>query len=221
MATTHTVKQGECMASIAKKHKFADYRTIYDHGKNARLRTKRPNPNMLFPGDRVHVPDREEKDESRGTTETHTFEVPTYQVKLRLAILDRVRTPYAGKQYELHLKGGQTLKGTTSDKGLIEETIPADVESATLWIKLDDDRLAGLQEFECRLAIGHLDPVVTAEGVQARLNNLAFPCGAVDGMIGPLTAAALKGFQMAESIKESGRADSGTQNELRKLHDFA
>jgi len=42
MAETHTVRPGDCMASIAKQYRFADYRTIHDHARNARLKSQRP-----------------------------------------------------------------------------------------------------------------------------------------------------------------------------------
>ena len=47
MAQTHTVRQGDCMASIAKQFRFADYQTIYGHPQNARLKSRRPNPNQF------------------------------------------------------------------------------------------------------------------------------------------------------------------------------
>jgi hypothetical protein len=39
----HIVRQGGWLSSIAKKHGVADWRTIYNHPENARLRTKRPS----------------------------------------------------------------------------------------------------------------------------------------------------------------------------------
>ncbi len=69
------------------------------------------------------------------------------------------------------------------------------------------------------LALGHLDPVDENEGVQARLNNLGFYCGKVDGIIGPHTAAALKSFQRKMGLPDTGRADQTTRARLRDAHD--
>lgn len=54
----HVVRQGECLSAIAKRYGFASYRIIYDHPDNAELRRARPNPNLLFPGDVIVIPDR-------------------------------------------------------------------------------------------------------------------------------------------------------------------
>ena len=45
------------MSSIAALYGFADYQLIYGDGANAELRRLRPNPNVLYPGDRVFVPE--------------------------------------------------------------------------------------------------------------------------------------------------------------------
>lgn len=52
----HTVKAGECLSSIAASYGFRDYRTICDHPSNAAFRAKRPNPNLIYPGDVVMIP---------------------------------------------------------------------------------------------------------------------------------------------------------------------
>jgi len=57
----HTVVQGEHLSSIAKKYGFSSYKTIWDHGQNADLKKKRQNPNVIFPGDRLFIPDKVEK----------------------------------------------------------------------------------------------------------------------------------------------------------------
>ena len=54
----HMVKEGECLDSIALDHGFADWRTIYDHPKNTDLRSKRPDPNVIHPGDKLFIPDK-------------------------------------------------------------------------------------------------------------------------------------------------------------------
>ena len=47
----YTVLQGDCLSSIAKKHGFADWRVIYDHPNNSEFKKKRPDPNLIYPGD--------------------------------------------------------------------------------------------------------------------------------------------------------------------------
>ena len=71
-----------------------------------------------------------------------------------------------------------------------------------------------------KLELGHLDPVAEATGVQARLNNLGFFCGKVDGIIGPMTQEAFKAFQEKNGLSETGTADQATRNKLAQLHDW-
>ena len=48
----HHVVQGECLASIAKEHGYADWRHIYDDSCNEKLRGHRPKPHILLEGTR-------------------------------------------------------------------------------------------------------------------------------------------------------------------------
>lgn len=54
----YKVKKGDNLHKIAKRHGYpaADWRKIYDHKKNADFRRKRPDPNMIKPGDVVLIP---------------------------------------------------------------------------------------------------------------------------------------------------------------------
>jgi hypothetical protein len=72
MPTTHLVEEGECPSSIAKRFGFRIWRTIYDDPSNATLRRKRPDPNVLAPGDVVMIPDREPRQEPGATGARHT-----------------------------------------------------------------------------------------------------------------------------------------------------
>ncbi|WP_170303843.1 LysM peptidoglycan-binding domain-containing protein [Reyranella soli] len=56
MATTYTVKQGDNLSSIARKHGLPSWQTIYNDPANASFRAKRPNPNLIFPGDVLVIP---------------------------------------------------------------------------------------------------------------------------------------------------------------------
>src|SRR5260370_36720170 len=64
MTIQHTVTQGEHLSRIAKRYGFSDHRTIWDHARNAALKQEHQNPNVLFPGDQLFIPDREQKIEA-------------------------------------------------------------------------------------------------------------------------------------------------------------
>jgi lipoprotein-anchoring transpeptidase ErfK/SrfK len=58
-------------------------------------------------------------------------------------------------------------------------------------------------------------PVSTVLEAQVELHRRGFSCGAIDGVAGPQTAGALRAFQRAEGLRESGLLDSGTRDHLR------
>jgi peptidoglycan hydrolase-like protein with peptidoglycan-binding domain len=76
------------------------------------------------------------------------------------------------------------------------------------------------------LHIGALDPIQELApdtwcicGVQARLNNLGFESGPVDGIRGPITTGAVKRFQKRVGIQVDGLPGPITQGKLQELHD--
>src|SRR5438128_1953254 len=93
MGKYHEVIQGEHLTSIAKAYHFSDYRTIYEHSENARLREKRPDPNVLLPGDLIFIPDKETKEEDGQTEKRHRFKVRAPKLVLRLIIKDEEGQP--------------------------------------------------------------------------------------------------------------------------------
>ncbi|WP_150526832.1 peptidoglycan-binding protein [Roseibium sediminis] len=53
------------------------------------------------------------------------------------------------------------------------------------------------------------------EWLQSRLTAHGFACGVIDGVIGPKTLLALKGFQRARGLGPTGLADEGTVEALK------
>jgi N-acetylmuramoyl-L-alanine amidase len=222
MATLHTVIQGECLSSIAKRYGFSHWRTIYDHPQNAGFKRKRPNPNVIYPGDEIFIPDRELKQKTGGTEKRHKLKLKAPRTFLRIVLQDHEGKTLSGKKYKLKLEDRE-YQGATAPDGLIEQEIAADAEKGELLVWMEGDGSG-----ECctlPLKVGHLDPVEEITGVQARLNNLGFYCGKIDGILGPKTTGALKAFQTKylskPGAKPSGRLDDATRNKLREIHDGA
>jgi len=260
----HTVKQGECLSSIAQEYGFTDWRNIYDHPENTEFRQRRPDPHVICPNDRLFIPDREEKEEVGATEQHHKFRRHQVTSLLRLILKDEQRRVWAKLSYKL-IVGDRQFEGITDDQGLIEHEIPTDTErpELTVWLPprkgdgakeirrmdyMDQEDPAGadrsstgrpVQEstspsqpgdtgrgeepaerkpFTWTLVIGHLDPVEEISGVQARLHNLGFDPGPIDGIKGSLTGAAVKRFQETFGLAVDGIAGPRTQAKLKEEH---
>src|SRR5215475_13218890 len=136
MGEEHYVKQGEYLAQIARAHGFADYRTIWDAPENQELKAKRKNPNVLYPGDKVFIPDRETREETRPTRKKHRFELQGERLHLRIVLLGLDKKPLKGHECTLAV-AGDTEEVTTKADGLLEMRI---LETATEGKLLDKDR---------------------------------------------------------------------------------
>ncbi|BBO80547.1 hypothetical protein DSCO28_11130 [Desulfosarcina ovata subsp. sediminis] len=55
----YVVKSGDTLSAIARDHGYASWRDIYYHDSNEEFRRKRPNPDLIYPGDELNLPDRE------------------------------------------------------------------------------------------------------------------------------------------------------------------
>ncbi len=193
MSKIHVVSQGECLSRIAKRYGFKDYRTIYEHAENAGLRQKRPNPNVLHPGDRISIPDMRRKEEVCSTGRLHRFVIKEPQRILRIALEDVDGKRLEGCAYTLKV-GAKSYTGTVPAGGLLEKPIPADDETGSLKVKI------GNREYEWTLGVATLNPMAETPdrgvtGTQARLKNLGFDPGPIDGILGPKTTNAIRAFQ--------------------------
>lgn len=214
-STVHIVKQGECLHRLAKQYGFADWKTIYEHEDNAELREKRPNPNALYPGDEVHIPEKERKDLALPTTTKHKLQIQRPRVMLRVEIRDESDEPVADKAFELAF-GKKLYEGTTNGDGILEQKVEQSEEAGELTVWLTDDREAERYMWEIR--VGHLDPVAETVGVRQRLNNLGFYCEEDGDEIDESLRLALRGFQDIAGMETTGELDDATRDELVQMH---
>ena len=82
MASNNTVQQGDHLLRIAKAFGLS-WQTIWKHPNTSDLKNKRQNPNVLYPGDLIYIPDRQLRQESRSTDKKHGFVKITLGLKLR------------------------------------------------------------------------------------------------------------------------------------------
>ena len=210
----HRIRQGESIGSLAKKNGHLP-ETIWDHPANEELKTRRKNPNILLPGDWVFIPNKQLKEESGGTETRHRFKVkaPTQTLVLQvipstLPIHSNTRKPQSPIPYTLSI-GDRTIEGETESEGIIRvENVPPDVDRAILTIF----------GRSIQVLIGHLAPEDEDLGIQARLSNLGYLRGAVEGTPGPQMQAALRTFQSLNNLQVAGEATTETQEKLKDLN---
>lgn len=205
----HRVSQGECLSSIADRYGFF-WQTLWNRPENARLQELGRHPNALHPGDVVFIPEKRMASFIRPTGARHTFKKRGIPVKLRMQLMWD-GAPRAGEPYKLTV-GDVVLEGALNGEGFIETNIPPGAPRGTLVVG------EGSRRRTYTLALGHLDPVETVSGVQARLRNLGYPCE-VTGSLDDATRAALRSFQTRAGLAVTGADDDATRSRLREAHD--
>lgn len=207
----HVVQQGEHATSIARKYKFISFKTIWDDAGNADLRKKRKNPNVLLPGDVVFIPDRQEKKVTLATTKLHHFTVKVQPLKLRIVVKDWMEQPVKNSDYTLQV-AGSTDKKKTSETGLIEKDLSANVDAQLGKLTVADDTVD--------VKVGHLDPEDTQSGQVARLNNLGYDAGAIEKLDQERLRSAVEEFQCDHKVMKppTGVCDTKTQAKLVEVH---
>ncbi len=208
-ATKYTVKQGECFSSIAYQHGFF-WESLWSHPDNAELKRTRDTPFVLKPGDVVHIPPLNEREESCPTGKVHTFRVQGVPELLRLQLME-MDEPLADLPYVLEY-GGETFPGTTDPNGVVEAYVPPDLRVATLRVG------EGEEERVYELSLRTLNPAEEIDGAQARLANLGFYQGPVHGTLDDATTAALRRFQESQQLPPTGEVDRATIAALSAAH---
>jgi hypothetical protein len=212
-AKIHKVKEGDTIASIAKRYGFSDWHTIYDHKDNAELRKQRHDPNILFPDDKVVIPEKEKKEDSGVTDQRHTFQFKGKKQWIRIIMKDQNNKPLKNEDYTLEIEN-VSFKGKTDSNGLLEHEIPQSASRGVLQIN----------RWVLTLLIGHLDPHEEVSGWQARLTNLGYNPGPIDGQTKDdgnerlQLRSAVEEFQRENDLKVDSVVGSKTLEKLKELH---
>ncbi len=244
MATDYKAKQGECIVSIAYAHNLP-WEKVWNDPRNAELREKRKDPNVIRAGDVVHIPDITPARYSIATGAHHRFVLkrPKARLKLRV-VLDPGPKPAPGP----------AVASPTSDRrnDIGEDPEPntaarPDEPRGGLAFRLEVDGVAqeGVTDsdgyVDCEIApnamsgrlvlapgtphetvvslrLGHLDPIDAVSGVKQRLRNLCFDCGEQGDEETPDLEAALRAFQTKHGLSATGRIDDATRTEILKAH---
>ena len=242
MDLKHRVQQGDCIASIAEAHGFF-WETLWKLPENSGLKQLRKEPTILQEGDVVQIPELREKEEHCGTEARHKFTRKGVPAILRMRILKTSETeeeentveppdteqeevifedpdpvkapadePWKNAAYTLDIDG-RLSKGKTDGDGKLEVMIPQGARDGMLIMEPGTPH-----ERHFSLALGHLDPVTTVQGVADRLNHLGYGGGSRPKEMTPELAESIRVFQRVHGLKVTGEADQTTQDKLQELH---
>jgi N-acetylmuramoyl-L-alanine amidase len=239
MAEEYTVQQGDSVPSIAVERGFF-WKTLWNHENNAALRNKRKDPDILMPGDVLHIPDRQKKTETRGTESSHKFKVKGRKVKLKLTLLRQPKDSSPGQTakeasetwrfvlpgrpddkaepmdfvpWEVHADGKLVDKGHTDGSGKLAVTLAANAKDGLLVVNRNkpDERMIPLN-------FRSMDPIEEPQGIAKRLNNLGFSCRTFQLSINHDVEYAIAGFQRREGMLIDGNLDSKVQERIKSVY---
>jgi hypothetical protein len=162
---------------------------VFDDPNNASLKAER-DPHVLFPGDKLFIPDHTDKQIPRQTDKQHVFSVNATQLLLRLRLLDVDAKPIADAPCDVGLEAGTAAQTDKTDaKGILEEPLSSNVKKGEVVAQIppkkegpappkdDPDPPVPEQKAKFDLIIGALNPETKLSGQQARLNNLGYFAG--------------------------------------------
>lgn len=218
----YTVQEGECVESIAFARGLA-WKAIWGDSRNSAVKQARQDPNVLLPGDRLHVPDPESKWIEGTTDQRHEFVRQDVPSRVHIRIVEWIESdqpdegeaqvrPRAELPYVLEVDG-KSSSGSTDPDGWIDRVISPGAREGKLILEPGTERA-----YEIRLALGGLDPVDAESGVCQRLVNLGFASG--PGLASDSTAFqdAIRAFQAANGLESTGVVDSPTRDRLKSVH---
>jgi hypothetical protein len=209
----HVIKQGEYLAELAYRHRF-DEADVWDDPANAELKEKRPNPQILAPGDVLHVPEKKRQPVALtvGGNNSYRAEVP-----MGVVILGFVKEgqPWAGEPFEIESLG---VKGETDAEGRLMISAPVTTREVLVLFPRRCEYYA--------VRIGDLDPISEPSGVRQRLGHLGHHgwllagLGEAPGEHDPAwDALMIAAFQRAEGLlPASGEMDDPTRDRLLARH---
>lgn len=198
MAQIHTIAQGECILTIAKKYGFSNWMHIAGAPENKELMDKRGDPTCLMPGDKITIPDLNEKSEVIATGKKHTFKVNTVKAWFNMTLIDEADAPIPDTKYTLEIEShGIKVEGTSDGDGAIKEKIPVDAKEGVLTVVYDDE------ELKIQVMFGHKNPITEVSGKKSRLRDLGYYDGEINDNADDQYKAALEDFADRYDLGES------------------
>jgi hypothetical protein len=204
----YVVRQGDYLAKLAARMGF-DAETVWNAPENEVLRRRRSSPDVLCPGDVLHLPTARLRS-GRLVAESknrYRARIALVTVRFQLRVSDR---PVASRRYLVE-GAGRTIEGQSDGDGFIELRVPTTVSEVRV-------RLPDLHR--CLVVqVGHLDPAQEQSGIRQRLANLGYlATSATDGGDETAVPHAIARFQIDHGLPGTGVADEATAARLLAAH---
>jgi len=189
-----------------------DFKAVWNSADNAKLRDRRPDPNILMPGDELTLPEGKPREYALKTGKHHQIVLKVPIKELRLRILLHQDEPLANASYRLTLDDtAEPRTGTTDGDGVLKEKVRINIPGGLL--EIDGRRF--------RLRFNYIDPLPTgtkesAVGVFSRLANLGYESGGASQTSSPALRSALLLYQTDAGIEATGQLDDETKKQLEK-----
>jgi uncharacterized protein involved in type VI secretion and phage assembly len=213
----YVVKQGEYLAKLAFVRGF-DADDVWNDGKNADLKQKRPDPNVLAPGDVLQIPTAKKEGQpiSKGTTNPYTVNIPKVKVDLLFRDGDQ---PLADRPCEVLGLGAPdaSLPQTTDGGGKLSLDVPVTTREFFVSFPGQDQKEGTALHY----FMGDIDPVDEGSGVTQRLVNLGYLPAYFDDdadRAADLIKNAVAAFQAENGLDPSGVVDDATRKALMDGH---
>ena len=199
------VQNHQCLSSIAFEAETL-WQDVWESEENEELRETRQHPNLLLPGDKVALPEKEPKDVEGESDQVHTFVMRGIPCALRLRFT-KLGKPRAKEVYEIwqnnvRVDGGgggrrrrAQVANTLDDAGMLElDCLIPTWEKIT--VLLGEEKEA--YEFE----LGTIAPVTEPRGLQTRLWNLDYYRGPLSDEFTEETETAFRRFLMKNGMTD-------------------
>lgn len=192
---SHRAKPGDCLSSIAFEHGFF-WETLLDHPDNKVLKEPGRGPFILTPGETVAIPQLRAREVAIASGRLHRFRRKGVPARFKLTLVHHDGTPRADEPYLFELDD-ELLEGdrVTDGAGKIDESIPPNAKRVRVFLDGGEEILS--------FTLGGLEPASTIRGRQARLLNLSYYRGPIDGKPSPALDEALRRFCEAEQLDET------------------
>jgi hypothetical protein len=196
------VVAGDCLSSLAAANGL-HWKAVWDYPDNRELKETRKHPNLLLPGDRLRLKEAP-KTLPAGAEKVHKFQrvgVPA-MLRLRFTLFGE---PRKDLKYVVEVDGKNVDRGTLDKDGALACIIAPQAKRARVFL--------GPRRQCFEFLLGHLPPATEVSGIQARLANLNYYFGPINGFVDhngepdTITAKAIETFQEHNQVDLDAEPD--------------